>query len=100
MVVGMLRGKSPLEMLQALDAGKARLVVTCPPPSPRAQPAETLAEAARSLGVTAVATGSVPEALETALAAAGEDDLVLVTGSLYTVGEARTILRSQPSRQA
>lgn len=98
MVVGMLKGKDPLEMLQALDAGKARLVVTCPPPSPRAQPAEKLTEAARSLGTRAVTTASVHDALELALAEAGDDELVLVTGSLYTVGEARTALRSRPAR--
>jgi dihydrofolate synthase/folylpolyglutamate synthase len=92
LVVGMLRGKSALEMLEALDAGTARLVVTCPPPSPRAQPAEEVAAVARSLGSRAVATGSVLEALQVALAEAGEDDLVLVTGSLYTVGAARTAL--------
>ena len=39
-----------------------------------------------------MATGSVAEALEVALAEAGQDDLVLVTGSLYTVGAARTVL--------
>jgi dihydrofolate synthase/folylpolyglutamate synthase len=93
MVVGMLRGKDPREMLEALDAGKARLVVTCPPPSPRAQSPEDLAEVARSMGLRAIATGSVAEALDVALAEAGDDDLVLVTGSLYTVGEARTAMR-------
>jgi folylpolyglutamate synthase/dihydropteroate synthase len=92
LVVGMLRGKSALEMLEALDASTARLVVTCPPPSPRAQPADEVAAVARSLGCRAVATGSVLEALEVALAEAGDDDLVLVTGSLYTVGAARTAL--------
>jgi dihydrofolate synthase/folylpolyglutamate synthase len=92
LVVGMLRGKSALEMLEALDASTARLVVTCPPPSPRAQPADEVAAAARSLGCLAVATGSVLEALEVALAEADDDDLVLVTGSLYTVGAARTAL--------
>lgn len=93
MVVGMLRGKDAREMLQALDAEGARLVVTCPPPSPRAQSAELVAEAARSLGCRAVATASVSEALDLALAQAGEDELVLVTGSLYVVGAARAALR-------
>jgi dihydrofolate synthase/folylpolyglutamate synthase len=101
LVVGLLGGKSASEMLEALDAATAQLVVTCPPPSPRAQPAEEVAAVARSLGCRAVvATGSVPEALELALAEAGEDDLVLVTGSLYTVGAARTALLGQPDLQA
>jgi dihydrofolate synthase / folylpolyglutamate synthase len=96
MVAGMLRGKSAVEMLTALDVGKSRLVVTCPPPSPRAQPAEEIAEAARSLGCRAIATGSVAEALEVALAEAEPDELVLVTGSLYVVGAARTVLLGEP----
>jgi dihydrofolate synthase / folylpolyglutamate synthase len=96
MVVGMLRGKSAVEMLRALDVGKSRLVVTCPPPSPRAQPAEEIAEAARSLGCRAIETGSVAEALEVALAEAEPDELVLVTGSLYVVGAARTVLLGEP----
>ena len=96
MVVGMLGGKDPAEMLSALDAPKARLVVTCPPPSPRAQAAEVVADAARSLGCRAVASGSVAEALEVALGEARPEELVLVTGSLYVVGAARAMLMGQP----
>ncbi len=92
MVVGMLGGKDPVEMLTALDAPKARLVVTCPPPSPRAQPAEDVADAVRSLGAHATVAGSVAEALEVALGQAGPEELVLVTGSLYVVGAARALL--------
>ena len=100
LVVGMLSGKSAQEMLEALDAPTATLVVTCPPPSPRAQPADEVAAVARSLGCRAVATGSVPEALEVALAEAGDEDLVLVTGSLYTVGAARTALLGERGPKA
>jgi folylpolyglutamate synthase/dihydropteroate synthase len=35
---------------------------------------------------------SVPEALEAARNSAGERDLILVTGSLYTVADARRVL--------
>jgi dihydrofolate synthase/folylpolyglutamate synthase len=90
LVVGMLRGKDPGEMLRALGADRARLVVACPPPSPRAQPAAVVAEAARALGCEAEEAASVPEAVERALALADPDDLVLVTGSLYVVGAARS----------
>ncbi len=92
LVVGMLYGKDPEAMLRALGARRARLVVTCPPPSPRAQPAPALAAAALRLGVEAVATESVPDALEVAFDRAGPDDLILVTGSLYVVGAARAAL--------
>ncbi len=92
MVVGMLQGKDPEEMLRALGAGRSRLVVACPPPSPRAQPATSVAAAAARLGVEAVATDSVPDALAVAFDRAGLDDLILVTGSLYVVGAARAAL--------
>jgi dihydrofolate synthase / folylpolyglutamate synthase len=92
LVVGMLRGKDPEEMLRALDAHKARLVITCPAPSPRAIPPEELARAAGQVGVKAQTTESVEEALDRARAQAEEDDLILVTGSLYVVGAARTAL--------
>lgn len=92
LVVGMLRGKDPAGMLEALGVRRARLVVACPAPSPRTQPASVVAEAARALGVEAVEVESVPEALDAAFAAAGADDLVLVTGSLYVVGAARAAL--------
>jgi dihydrofolate synthase/folylpolyglutamate synthase len=92
LVVGMLHGKDPEAMLRALGVGRARLVVACPPPSPRAQPAATLVAAALRLGASAVEADSVAEALQVAMDAAGPDDLILVTGSLYTVGSARAAL--------
>ena len=92
MVVGMLRGKDPGEMLAALGAPKARRVITCPPPSPRAHPADVVAKAAILLGVEAEPVASVAEAVDRARALASEDDLILVTGSLYVVGAARTAI--------
>jgi dihydrofolate synthase/folylpolyglutamate synthase len=98
LVVGMLAGaaKQPAAMLEALGVGTAavrvRLVVACPAPSPRTVPAAEVADAARSLGCGAVEAPGVAEALEMAFADAGEEDLVLVTGSLYVVGAARSAL--------
>jgi dihydrofolate synthase/folylpolyglutamate synthase len=92
LVIGMLQGRDPVEMLQCFDAGRARLVVACPPPSPRALPPAEVAAAARALGTDTEETSSVPEAVATALALAGEQELVHVTGSLYVVGAARAAL--------
>jgi dihydrofolate synthase/folylpolyglutamate synthase len=92
MVVGMLGGKDAHEMLRALGAGSARLVVACRPPSPRAQPVSVVAAAARALGVPALEADSVEAALALARDAATPDDLIFVTGSLYTVGAARAAL--------
>jgi dihydrofolate synthase/folylpolyglutamate synthase len=94
LVIGMLQGRDPTEMLQCFDAARARLVVACPPPSPRALPATEVAAAARALGTDAEVTASVSEAVATALALAGEHDLVHVTGSLYVVGAARAALHT------
>ena len=95
LVVGMVSGRDPAEMLRSMRADKARCVIACPPPSPRALPAAEVAAGARALGATAQAVGSVPEAVDVALAEASADDLVLVTGSLYVVGAARSWLRGQ-----
>jgi dihydrofolate synthase / folylpolyglutamate synthase len=92
LVVGMLHGKDPGQMLKALGVGRARLVVACPAPSPRTQDPADVAAAATSLGCPAIVADSVPEALQIAISSASSDDLVLVTGSLYVVGAARAAL--------
>jgi dihydrofolate synthase / folylpolyglutamate synthase len=95
MVVGFLEGRDPAEMLEALGARDAGLVVACTPESPRAIPAPAVAAAADGLGIMCEAVSSVPEAVSRALGIAGHDDLVLVTGSLYIAGPARTYLRRE-----
>jgi dihydrofolate synthase/folylpolyglutamate synthase len=89
LVVGMNKGRDPIEMLEALDVRQARAVVATAVDFPRAMPPEEIAEAARSLGVEADVVRGVPAAVNHAIGLAHEDDLVLVTGSLYVVGEAR-----------
>ena len=105
MVVGMLKGKSALEMLEALDAPQARLVVACPPPSPARSPPRTWPTPHAPWGAARWPQVRSREALELALAEAGADELVLVTGSLYVVGAARFALAvdaggSSPARQS
>ena len=95
MVVGFLGGRDPGEMLEALNARDAGFVIACTPDSPRAIPAPEVAAAASQLGIVAESVSSVEDALARALGLAGHDDLVLVTGSLYVVGPARTYLRTQ-----
>jgi dihydrofolate synthase/folylpolyglutamate synthase len=89
LVVGMLRGRDPREMLLALDAPAAGLVIACTPPSPRGVPAAELAEVARELGVAVEVVPDVVDAVDRAVSTAGLDDAVLVTGSFYVVGAAR-----------
>ncbi len=96
-VVGMLRGRDPVAMLDTLfPAGGARSrlrqVIACSPLSERALPSREICDAARGLGLEAVEASSVAAGVDMALELAGTDDLVLVTGSLYVVGDARSHL--------
>jgi dihydrofolate synthase/folylpolyglutamate synthase len=94
-VLGLLKGRDPDEMIAAFDPATVRLIVACPPPSPRAMPASVVADAAARAGIAAVEAASVEEAVDRAVEEASPDDLVLVTGSLYVVGAARSALRSR-----
>ena len=69
-------------------------MICCTPPSPRGIPAEETAAAARELGCEQVmVVPDVARACDAALQRATADDAVLVTGSLYVVGEARPDLK-------
>ncbi|HYG71229.1 MAG TPA: Mur ligase family protein [Actinomycetota bacterium] len=57
--------------------------------SVRARPAEEVDRALSSRGVPTTSFGNVADALSAARAAAAEGDIILVTGSLYTVADAR-----------
>jgi dihydrofolate synthase/folylpolyglutamate synthase len=56
---------------------------------PRAAAPETLAQTVDSLGYHASAAPDVPRALESVLANAEANDLICVTGSIFTVADAR-----------
>ena len=60
--------------------------------SARSADAERVAQAIAGIGVPVETFGSVAEALHAARDSAGADDLILVTGSLYTVADARRAL--------
>jgi len=88
LVLGVLEDKDAAGMLEELlaRAGRAWFVA---PPGPRALPPATLHSLARQLGFTAAESGlTIDEALERAKRWAREHDgAVLVTGSVYLVGE-------------
>ena len=93
LIVGCLRGRNPADMLEALRADEYDIVYCCTAPSPRAIPAAEIAVAARALGCDDVREApTVTAACERALNAAGVDDAIVATGSLYVVGEARPFM--------
>lgn len=88
-LVGMMRGKSPEELLEALDVRSADLVVCCEPNWPRALPAAELGAIAVSLGAQTEVISSPLDGLERLVALSTENDSILVTGSMYVVGAVR-----------
>ena len=91
-VVGALAPRDPMQLLEALEVERTEMVVATTAPSPRAVPAAEVAAAAERLGANVVAEPDVARAVDRALRLAGEDDVVLITGSFYVVGAARTML--------
>jgi dihydrofolate synthase/folylpolyglutamate synthase len=96
-IIGILTGRDIDEMLDGFGIRPGDRVVTCTAPSPRAVPAEELADRVRDRGIAVEAIPDVAAALHhvwnTPPDLAGEADLVMVTGSLRTVGAARTASR-------
>ena len=97
LVFGCLRDKPVRELAQILFP-LFKQVIFAPIHSPRATPMEDLLEAAREVGAPAAAAGSVADALDLARRAAcgisAEPGVIVVSGSVYLVGEARHLLVS------
>jgi dihydrofolate synthase/folylpolyglutamate synthase len=94
LVVGALKGRDPQMLLSALRADEFDVVICCTAPSPRGVGANDLASAAKQMGCEQVVVcETVEAACDKALNIAREEDAVLVAGSLYVVGSARTFLR-------
>jgi dihydrofolate synthase/folylpolyglutamate synthase len=91
LVLGLLADKSARDVLGHLVPLAAGVVVTRPP-SPRALPPAQLAREVAALGGEAVVEEDIGRALALARAKAGSEDVVCVTGSLYLVGWARSLL--------
>ncbi len=89
LVFGAMHDKDHRAMAAALPTPAT--VVTTEPTLDRAEDRAVLAEAFADAGAGTVRTeAAVQDALATALEAAGSDDCVLVTGSLFAVAEARS----------
>lgn len=96
-IVGLLQGRDVDAMLEGFGVRPGDRVVACTPDSPRAVPAAEVADRARLVGADVEVVPEVEAALRhvwnDAPDLAGEADLVVVTGSLRTVGQARSETR-------
>ena len=94
LVVGALGGRDIADTLSALKVDEFDRVICCTAPSPRALPAKDIATAAEEMGGNDIrAVDTVEKACDMALNDATSDDAILIAGSLYVVGAARTHLR-------
>lgn len=94
LVVSVMADKDIAGVLAPLVPAAAEVIVTRNS-SPRAASPEQLAGTVRSLGREPVIVQNVPDAISVAIERSGEEDCILVTGSLYTVGDARAYLTAQ-----
>ena len=88
MVVGFSRDKNVEDMVCRLALAQPT-VFAAGSRHPRSLSPSAVAARFRELGTDAVETASTAEALERALSVAGENDLVLTTGSLFVAAEVR-----------
>jgi dihydrofolate synthase/folylpolyglutamate synthase len=88
LVVGVLETKDVAGIVAPL-ATRTSVAYACASSNPKSLDPERLAAACDAVGMTADVFPEVALALDAAEANAEEDDLILVTGSLYTVADAR-----------
>jgi dihydrofolate synthase/folylpolyglutamate synthase len=91
LVLGIMSGKDVRKIISTL----APLTTACycvTPAVDRAMVDVDLAAILSEFGIQATACGRVPNGITSARRAAGSDDLILVCGSLFTVGETKAWL--------
>ncbi|MFR2021681.1 MAG: glutamate ligase domain-containing protein, partial [Christensenellales bacterium] len=98
LISAMMRDKETEKMCQRL-AARVRCVVCTQPNNPRAMPAGELAKEFEAQGIRAYAFAHVKDALEEARRLAGPEGNVVCAGSLYLIGEMRTVLREERDKR-
>lgn len=92
LILGILADKQVREMIETI-VPKASRVIAVTPNSERAELAEDLKVEIENLGVVCEAVEDYREAYEKALSYCTEKDLLLISGSLYMIGDMRKIIR-------
>ena len=94
LLTGMLADKETEKMTRRLSA-RVRCAVCMTPKNPRALPAGELADAFCRDGLRVYVEEDAARALAKARSLAGPEGIVLAAGSLYLIGELRTLLRRE-----
>jgi len=93
LVLGILEDKEVEAIISSVCPLASEVIVTTPD-SPRAMPPERLAERVRAYCQNVSVEPNVERALDIAIQDLDEDDLLLVSGSLYLIGKVRSYIRS------
>ncbi|XGI84470.1 dihydropteroate synthase [Halorutilales archaeon Cl-col2-1] len=93
-VFGVMSDKDLRRTVSEIAEAEPRRVYACEPSTSRSEDASVVAEVFDEAGVESQVHRDVREAVRQAVDSAGDDDAVLVTGSIFTVGEARTLWKT------
>lgn len=94
LIFGALRDKDVSSMLQELIPCAADIILT-KPDTDRGLPVDELQEVVEKSGRNFYAVRTLSDAMSVARNITSASDIILITGSLYLVGEARTLLSSR-----
>ena len=82
-------------MINALGIEDEDIVIACSADSDKAMEAEKIVEVGKNMGIENISMRSTPaDAIDFAQSIAFDDDHIIVTGSLYVVGEVRSQILS------
>src|SRR3989337_1280472 len=95
LIFGALKDKDVSSILQELIPCVADIILT-KPDTVRGLPVEEIQNVVARFGRKSFAAKTVSEALSVAKNITSDSDIILITGSLYLVGEARTLLSRRP----
>lgn len=95
LVFGVLKDKDVHKMLAELIPYSSDIIITSPH-TERGFPVEDLRKILDQEGIIPKITNTVSDALSLAFSTALSSDIIIVTGSLYIVGEARELIKSGP----
>jgi dihydrofolate synthase/folylpolyglutamate synthase len=93
LILGILADKQVDDMVKIIGS-KAKKVFTVTPHSERAEGAAELKTVVEALGISCESYEDYSEAYKEALSKCDEDDLLLISGSLYMIGDMRKIIRN------
>lgn len=95
-IVSISSDKEYDKMLRSLARVTDEFILTRHGVMERALPVEAMANVLRGLNAKFSSEPTVREAVEKALSSSSRDDKILITGSVFTVGEARPIWSGEP----